>query len=73
MTTTDLIKTLQSVERGASGRPREISIIIKNDEFLGKDVFIPDPEISISSTGDGCAGSELCLHLRAKYNEFQNE
>jgi hypothetical protein len=59
MTTTDLIKILQRVEHDASGRPREISIIIKNDKFLGKDIFISESDITISSTGDGCAGAEF--------------
>ncbi|MFA5208437.1 MAG: hypothetical protein WC428_07390 [Candidatus Paceibacterota bacterium] len=56
MNTTELIKLLQSVEHGASGRPREISFNV------GKQ-FIPEARISIDGTGDGCAGAELCLRI----------
>lgn len=58
MTTTELIELLKSVEFGASGRPREISISYNS----GK-IFFPEPDISISGTGDGIAGAELCLEL----------
>jgi hypothetical protein len=54
MTTTEVIKLLQSVEFGASKRPREISLTID-----GK--FIASPNIKIDGTGDGCAGAELSL------------
>mgnify|MGYP000385942443 CR=1 FL=1 len=59
MTTTELIKLLQSVEFGASGRSREISF------YVGEE-FIFEPEIKISSTGDGCAGADLCLKIEYK-------
>jgi hypothetical protein len=56
MNTIELIKLLKSVEYGASGRPREISL------YIGKD-FISKPEIKIEGTGDGCAGAELILKI----------
>lgn len=60
MTATDLIKLLKSLEYGGvSGESREISFDVcfpNGDKF-----FIRSPEISISSTGDGIAGAELCL------------
>lgn len=59
MNTTELIKLLQSVERGASERSREVS-------FYFGGLFIPSPVISIDSTGDGIAGAELCLKLEEK-------
>lgn len=59
MTTTELIKLLRTVEHGASGRSREISFIVQDIES----VFYSDPTIEINSTGDGCAGAELCLKL----------
>ena len=58
MNTTELIEMLKSVEFGASGRPREISI-----SFNSEEVFFPEPEISIAGTGDGIAGAELTLEL----------
>lgn len=54
MDTTELIKLLQSVEHGASGRAREIS-------FYVGDEYIPNPTIKIHSTGDGIASAELTL------------
>lgn len=57
MTTSELIKLLQSVEFGASWRSREISF------YVGEE-FIPKPLISINGTGDGCAGAELILRIK---------
>jgi hypothetical protein len=63
MNTTELIKLLKGVERGASGRPREISL------YIGKD-FISEPKIRIEGTGDGCAGAELILKIDGyEFNE----
>lgn len=59
MTTTELIKLLQDLEFGGSGRPREISF------FVGKK-FIPNPDIKFEGSGDGIAGAELCLRLIKK-------
>lgn len=56
MTTTELIKLLQSIEKGASGRSREISFEIG-------DVFMYKPDIKISSTGDGICGAEVTLRM----------
>lgn len=59
MTATELIKLLQSIEKGASGRSREISFQIKGT----RKSFIFEPEIMIHGTGDGCAGAEVCLRI----------
>ena len=58
MTTTELIELLKSVEFGASGRPREISI-----SFNSEEMFFPNPKLNIVGTGDGVAGAELTLEL----------
>ncbi len=59
MTTTELIKMLQSIEKGASGRSREISIYYTDINGCMK--FKADPTFEITSTGDGCAGAEVTL------------
>ena len=61
MNTTEMIELLKSVEKGASGRSREISFEIPP---ALKDAYIHEPDITIGSTGDGCAGAELCLRIR---------
>lgn len=58
MTTTELIALLKRVEHGASGRSREISLMLDDN-------FVSSPNIEIYSTGDGCAGAELCLEITA--------
>lgn len=55
MTTTDLTKIWQRIEKGASGRSREISFTIKNENGLRS---IYAPKIELKSTGDGIAGAE---------------
>lgn len=65
MTTTELIAMLKSMEFGGSGRPREISFTITNSisEYDDNDEFIPDPDIVFNSSGDGCAGAEVCFYI----------
>ena len=63
MTTTDLIKLLQQVEKGASGRSREISISFKMKSGQIVKILDENGDISILSTGDGIAGAELSLIL----------
>ena len=58
MNTTELIELLKSVEFGASGRPREISI-----RFDSEGIYLPYPNLNIVGTGDGIAGAELTLEL----------
>jgi hypothetical protein len=60
MTTTDLIKLLQKVEFGASGRPREITFRSYNRLENGFDYW---KSIEIIGSGDGIAGAELKLDL----------
>ncbi|TFJ58783.1 hypothetical protein CKN96_06000 [Carnobacterium maltaromaticum] len=60
MTTTELIDLLKSVEFGASGRPREISITTDYG-------FYPNPDITVHATGDGIAGAELCLSINREH------
>lgn len=57
MTTTDLIKLLQENEIGGiSKRPREISLTVNGR-------LMPNPEIKLSSTGDGICGPEINLDV----------
>ena len=65
MTTTDLIKILKDTEYGAiSHKPRNISLTIN-----GK--YMPDPRITLSSTGDGIAGPEIDLDIDGEFFEEQ--
>lgn len=57
MTTTDLMNLLKDIEFGASGRSREISFEVSEE-------YISEPIITISSTGDGIAGAQLCLQIK---------
>lgn len=66
MTTTKLIELLQNVEKGASNRSREISIIFVDSD--GKKVFLSEPDISINSTGDGVSGAQLLLKIEDEYH-----
>ena len=58
MNTTELIELLKSVEFGASGRPREISIRLDSEG-----IFLPYPKLNIVGTGDGIAGTEVTLEI----------
>lgn len=64
MTTTELIELLQKVEKGASGRSREISVSVKKKNGEVKEVkFIGEPIITLVSTGDGVAGAQIHLMI----------
>lgn len=56
MTTTELINLLRSIEKGASGRSREISFKVGRTHIF-------EPNITINSTGDGICGAEVCLEI----------
>lgn len=60
MTTTELIEILQAVEKGASGRPREIRIYNSDNEL----VLSEEQMLKFLSSGDGCAGAELSLQIK---------
>ncbi len=63
MTTSELIKMLQEHEKGGiSHKPRNISLSIN-----GK--YMPNPVITVSSTGDGICGPELDLDVDGNYYE----
>lgn len=64
MNTTELIELLKKVEKGASGRSREISFKIEKT----RKSYIPEPNIEIYSTGDGISGAEVCFRITAKCN-----
>lgn len=67
MTTTDLIKLLQEHELGGiSKRPREISLTVN-----GK--YMPNPEITLSSTGDGICGPEISLDIDGEMWEIEEQ
>ena len=61
MTTTELIKMLQSVEKGASNRSREITIYKRDRKGRLKQILSRNEKLEILSTGDGCAGAELSI------------
>lgn len=61
MTTTELIEILKTVEKGASGRSREISIYKRNRKGELELIISRNERFEILSTGDGCAGAELSL------------
>lgn len=63
MTTSNLIKELKKIEFGASGRPREISFVIKNKNGLRT---IYEPEVSFYSSGDGICGAEVSFLITPK-------
>lgn len=63
MTTTELIKILQDNETGAiSLKPREISLFING-------IYMPNPQITLSSTGDGICGAEIDLDVCGEWLE----
>jgi hypothetical protein len=67
MTTSELIQLLQRVEKGASGRSRNISIYTKNKNgSLKKAVLKEENFLEIVSTGDGVAGAQLALVINAR-------
>ena len=66
MTTTELIELLKGYEIGwISRRPREISITIN-----GK-LYMVNPTITVSGTGDGIAGPEIDLDIDGDYVEIE--
>lgn len=61
-TTSDLINFLKKVEfGGATGRPRIVSFQINGE-------FMPEPRISIASSGDGLI-SEICLNIDGSFDQ----
>lgn len=68
MTTTELIELLKKNEIGAiSKKPREISVTINGKLFMG------NPTISISGTGDGICGPEIDLDIDGDCKEINDE
>lgn len=66
MTTTDLIKLLREHELGGiSKRPREISLTVNGQ-------YMPNPEIALSSTGDGICGPEISLDIDGEMWKKEN-
>lgn len=66
MTTTGLIKILKDNEYGGiSHKPRELSLTIN-----GK--YMPNPQITLSSTGDGICGAEIDLDVDGEFFEEQD-
>jgi hypothetical protein len=63
ITTTELIKLLQDNELGGiSHKPRKISLTVNGR-------FLPEPQITLSSTGDGIAGPEIALDVDGEWLE----
>lgn len=67
MTTTDLIKLLQEYELGGiSKRPREITLTVNGR-------YMPNPIITLSSTGDGICEPEISLDIDGEMWEKEEE
>lgn len=65
MTTTELIKLLQDNEKGGiTHRSREISLTVNGR-------YLPEPQITLSSTGDGIAGPEIDLDVDGEWLELE--
>ena len=65
MTTTELIKILQDHEKGAiSHKSREISLTINGRYMI-------NPQIKVSSTGDGICGPEIDLDINGEWLESE--
>jgi hypothetical protein len=63
ITTTELIKLLQDNELGGiSHKPRKISLTVNGR-------FLPEPQITLSSTGDGILGPEIDLDVDGEWLE----
>ena len=63
MTTTELIKILQDNEKGGiSHKPRQISLTVNGR-------YMPNPKITLSSTGDGIAGPEIDFDVDGEWFE----
>lgn len=66
MTTTELIELLVKNEKGGiTHKSREISLTIN-----GK--YMPNPQITLSSTGDGIFGAEIDLDIDGDFIEGQD-
>ena len=63
ITTTELIKLLQDNELGGiSHKPRKISLTVNGR-------YLPEPQITISSTGDGICGPEIDFDVDGEWVE----
>ena len=63
MTTTELIKILKDNEYGGiTHKPREISLNVNG-------TYIPNPDITLISTGDGICGAEIDLYVEGEEQE----
>ncbi len=68
MTTTELIELLQKNEFGGiTHKPREISLTVNGR-------YMPNPDITLSSTGDGIVGAEISLDIDGEmWEELRDE
>ncbi len=64
MTTTELIKLLQKLEKAASGASREITIYKEDETGELVSLMKESDTIEFLSSGDGCAGAELSLFIK---------
>ena len=65
MTTTELIKILQDNEKGGiSHKSRQISLTVNGR-------YLPEPQITLSSTGDGIAGAEIDFDVDGEWLEHE--
>lgn len=67
MTTTELIKILQDNEKGGiSHKSRQISLTINGR-------YMPNPQITLSSTGDGIVGPEIDFDVDGEWLEHEDD
>lgn len=67
ITTTELIKLLQDNEKGGiTHRSRQISLNVNGR-------YLPEPQITLSSTGDGILGPEIDLDVDGEWLEPETD
>lgn len=67
MTTTELIKILQDNEKGGiSHKSRQISLTVNGR-------YLPEPQITLSSTGDGIVGPEIDFDVDGEWLEHETD
>lgn len=67
MTTTEMIKILLDNEKGGiSHKSRQISLTVNGR-------YLPNPQITLSSTGDGIAGPEIDFDVDGEWLEHEDD
>ena len=67
MTTTELIKILRDNEKGGiTHKSRQISLIVNGR-------YLPNPQITLSSTGDGIVGPEIDFDVDGEWLNHETD